>query len=216
MFQKTNKLSKKIMFDQTTINKTIKVYNDNAKDYASKFDKWPRPKELKKVFGLCHKTNPRVLELGCANGKDIKEILKRTNNYLGADGAGRLLNIAKNKFPQVNFQISKFEDLNFPEKKFDIVLDFVSLFHLDRRKLGDIINKIYLWLDHDGLLLICAKKGDYKKIINHDQGGKVQYYYQPSDILNLAKDKFNQNYLKIENRYGHDWFTIILKKKEVK
>ncbi len=198
------------------LNKTIKVYNDNAEDYASKFDEWPRPKELRKVFDLCHKSNPRVLELGCSNGKDVEEILRKTNNYLGIDGAESLLNIAQNKFPEVKFQASRFEDLCFSDRQFDIVLDFCSLFHLNKKESKKIINKIYLWLDTDGLLLICAKKGNYQKNVNHAQGGKIQYYYQPTDILNLAKDKFIQNDFKIENRYGHDWFTIILKKKALK
>lgn len=195
------------------MNRNLQIYSDNAIVYANKFDKWPRTNDIKRIFSFCLKQNPRVLELGCANGKDIKEILKSTNNYLGVDGAKGLLDIARGKYPKVNFLFEDFRNLCFADASYDIILDFASLFHLEKIELKAIIAKIYHWLDKNGLLLICAEKGNYQKIIKKDQDNKIQYLYQRKDILDTTKNQFEEIYFREENRFGLDWFTIILKKR---
>ena len=113
-------------------NRNIEIYNQSAKEYAEKFIKaGPRINDVNHLFELSGKNNPRVLELGCANGRDIEEIFKKTDNYLGVDGSEELLKLAILRNPQVEFLLSDFNDLNFGKNSFDIVIDFASLFHLD-------------------------------------------------------------------------------------
>ena len=150
--------------------------------------------------------------MGCANGRDAKEILKRTKNYIGVDGAKKLLEIAINENPNGNFQLLDFRDLEFEENSYDIVIDFDSLFHFDKRDLKKMLEKIHKWLDINGFFMMYAKFGDYQKIINNQQQGKVQYLYKPRDIVMLAENKFKLISQETIDRFNKKWFTIILQK----
>ncbi len=190
----------------------LKIYNSDASLYAFKFNKFNRIKDIVKIFFLCKIDNPKVLELGCANGRDAKEILKRTDNYLGVDGAEKLLDIAKIENPNANFILSDFRDLKFDPNSFDIVIDFDSLFHFDKDDLKEMISHIYEWLNPGGLFMMDAKFGAYQKVVNHEQSDKIQYLYQPKDILELSEGKFELIHEEIIDRFDKKWFTIILKK----
>lgn len=190
----------------------LKIYNSDASLYAFKFNKFNRKQDIEQIFSLCKKNDPRVLELGCANGRDAKEILKLTSNYTGVDGAQKLLDISRHEMPKVNFILSDFRDLKFDKKSFDIIIDFDSLFHFEKDDLKKMLDNIYQWLEDDGLFLMDAKFGTYQKIINLEQNGKVQYLYEPQDIINLSEGKLKVIFEEIRNRYDKDWFMIILKK----
>ena len=114
------------------MDKNLEIYNSDASLYAFNFNKFNRVKDIDHIFSLCKKDLPRVLELGCANGRDGKEILKRTKQYIGVDGAENLLNIAKKEVPTGEFILANFKDLDFNANSFDIIIDFDSLFHLDK------------------------------------------------------------------------------------
>ena len=190
----------------------LKIYNSDASLYAFKFNKFNRKQDIDQIFSLCKKNKPRVLELGCANGRDAKEILQLTPDYIGVDGAEKLLDIAKHEMPEANFILSDFRDLKFDKKSFDIIIDFDSLFHFEKNDLKKMLDNIYQWLDDDGLFLMGAKCGNYQKIVNPEQSGKVQYLYEPQDIIDLSEGKFDLVFEEIRNRYDKDWYLIILKK----
>ena len=195
-------------------NRNIDIYNKGAKDYAEKFTKaGPRVNDVNHLFELSVKNNPRVLELGCANGRDIEQILAHTNDYLGVDGSEELLKLAINKNPQVEFLLSDFNDLNFGQNSFDVVVDFASLFHLDEIEFKNILDKIYGWLSDDGVMVANGKYGDYRQVIMADQDGKIQYLYNAEKIKELIGGKFEIIEEKIENLRGQDWYTIFLRKK---
>ena len=83
---------------------TIETYNKSAKQLADKFDSLGTyAVDIEEVFDLVKKANPKVLEIGCANGRDALEILKRTNDYIGIDIAEQLIDIARRKIPRAKF-----------------------------------------------------------------------------------------------------------------
>lgn len=190
----------------------IKIYNLDAEKYAAKFNQFSRVDDIDRLFSLIKIANARVLELGCANGRDAKEILKHTHNYIGVDGAENLLKIAKNEVKDGKFILNDFRKLNFKPNSFDIIIDFDSLFHLDKQELRKVLLNIYDWLSDDGLFLMDGKFGDYQKIVNPKQHDKEQYLYRSEDILRLSDNKFKMVYQEIVERFNKKWFTIILKK----
>ena len=58
-----------------------------------------------------------------------------------------------------------------------------------------------------------AKYGPYQKIVNSKQQGKIQYLYEPKDIVDLSENKFKLVFEEIIDRFDKKWFTIILQKK---
>ena len=195
------------------MNRTIQDYDKYAKDLAEKFDKiGTRVNDIRKLFSFNKKKNPRVLELGCAHGRDAQEILKHTSNYIGVDASEGLLNIAKNRLPQAEFICQEFHKLEFPDNSFDVVIEFASIMHYDKTGLKEIFQNIYQWLTSDGLLMISMKEGKYSKLLSKGHGERTQYVYEIDDIKQMTKSRFK--ILDIEKTHFRDqnWFTAILKK----
>ena len=62
---------------------TIETYNATAENMAKKFsDIGTRVEDIIQVFSYIQKDIPKVVEIGCGNGRDASEILKHTPNYL--------------------------------------------------------------------------------------------------------------------------------------
>lgn len=195
------------------MNKTIQSYDKYAKELAEKFDKiGVRTKDIEKIFSHARKRNPRVLELGCAHGRDAQEIIKRTNHYVGVDASGELLKIAQKRLPKAKFICQVFDKLKFPDNSFDIIIDFASIMHYDRIGLKKIFENSYNWLADNGVMMISMKEGKYKKFLSRDYGKRTQYCYEISDIEKMIKNLFE--IINIDKTHLKDqvWFTMILKK----
>ena len=76
---------------------TINTYDNSAEALAKKFDeRGARILDIEETLSFIKTDNPHVFEIGCGNGRDALEILKRTNNYLGE------MNDSKNNVHVIN------------------------------------------------------------------------------------------------------------------
>lgn len=195
------------------MNKTIQDYDKYAKDLADKFDRiGVRANDIKKLFSYHKKKNPRVLELGCAHGRDASEILRYTSNYIGVDASEELLRIAQDKLPKVKFIRQTFDKLKFSERSFDIIIEFASIMHYDKIDLRRISHNVHKWLDEEGLLMISMKEGKYSKFFSKGYGQRVQYTYEIDDIKVMIENLFEIINIEKAHLRNQSWFTMILRK----
>ena len=161
---------------------------------------------------MVKKENPTVLELGCGNGRDAQEILKKTNDYCGIDISEELLKLAKNRLPEAHLELGDISSFDFP-KGLDVVFAFASLIHITKEEFKDVLNKLYEALNKDGVIRISLKYSpEYKEITQSDEFGTRTYYlYSPEDIQELA-DRFE--ILKSEIIEGREakWLEVLLQK----
>ena len=192
---------------------TIESYNKNASAFAKKFNVIGiRIDDIKRAFSYIKKDNPKVIEVGCGNGRDAKEILKYTSDYLGIDISEELIKIAKENIPDTKFEVADFETFNFPEN-IDIVFAFASLIHSDWDNNKKILDKAYKVLNNKGIFYISLKYGDYKEVIKKDELGIRTYYlYTPEEVERLADKKYKTIYKDIQYLMKQKWFTIVLQK----
>lgn len=120
------------------VKKTIAVYNAKAKEYASKLDDYaPRP-EQDKFISLIPKTGV-VLDAGCGPGRDSEYFFQRGLSVTGVDLSKKLLEIAKNRVPQVKFLKQDLRKLKFPSNHFDGIWACASLLHLKREEIPTVL-----------------------------------------------------------------------------
>ncbi len=194
---------------------TQETYDKSADLMAVEFNcVGPRIEDIDRAFYFVGKFNPFVLEIGCGNGRDAREILERTNQYIGIDSSYSMIKLARQTAPHGSFIIIDAEDFEFFSlQQIDIVYSFVSLSHFNKEALKNIFQQIYEKLNKGGVIYISLKYGAYREVIKDDEYGKrVFYYYLPEDIKNVAGKKFKTVY---ENKFtsrGKEWFTLALKK----
>ena len=194
--------------------KTIDIYNKHAQDLAVYFDGiGSRVNDVKQALSFVEKDNPKVIEVGCGNGRDAKSILQYTHDYAGFDASFGMVSIARKSIPGVSFEVSDFLTYKYPQR-IDIIFAFASLLHSSKVKIHKFFRKVSPHMSSGGIIYISLKYGDYHKEIKKDKfGSRLFYFYTPEDIKTLAGVKYEFLYTD-SSIIGHtQWFVIILRKK---
>jgi SAM-dependent methyltransferase len=194
---------------------TIQTYNRSAKALAEYFRGiGPRKKYIDKAFELAGSPEDAyVLEIGCGDGRDAKEIVKRASCYTGFDISEELIKLAKKHVPKAKFIVADAVDYNYP-KKLDIVFAFASLLHLDVEETRTVLQKVNAVLNPKGIFYISLKYAPhYKEYLKVDEHGTRMFYlYNPEIIQSLAGEGFSVLHTLREKRGQTEWFEIALQK----
>lgn len=109
------------------LQKTQKDYNLIASDYSrTRSFLLPDIQELAN-YAL---SGEKILDSGCGNGWLFEILKEKKVEYYGVDFSEKLIEIAKKKFPQGNFQVENALKLSFPDNYFDKVYSISVLHHL--------------------------------------------------------------------------------------
>ncbi len=192
---------------------TIETYNRTAVEMAQKFNQiGTRVSDIEHVLSLVDKKNPKILEIGCGNGRDAAEIIKHTENYLGIDVSSEMIRLAREAVPNARFSVADSEMYEF-ESSIDVIFAFASLLHTPRETLKIIFDRAYTALNPGGVFFISVKYGPYQEIAKQDEFGERYFYlYTPDDLLAAAGPRYKALSQTITNVREQKWVEIILQK----
>ncbi|MDZ7785943.1 MAG: class I SAM-dependent methyltransferase [Candidatus Saccharibacteria bacterium] len=198
---------------------TVDTYNKSAKELAEYFRGiGSRVKDIEKALELAGNTNnPKVLEIGCGDGRDAKEIVKRTKSYLGFDISEELIKLAKVHAPGGKFVVADAVRFNYGKDNYDVVFAFASLLHLNKSEVGDVLQKVHVALKENGVFYVSLKLANtYEEKVKDDKFGKrMFYFYNPQVIKELAGDAYevvdeDGGFVTVGNT---KWFEMALRKR---
>jgi trans-aconitate methyltransferase len=192
---------------------TIQTYSQSAQALAEKFDRLgARTSDIEEVFALLSKDDPRVLEIGCGNGRDAEVIHAKTNAYLGIDASEGLVALAQTKVPDAKFQVADVETYVFPSG-LDAVFAFASLIHSPKEVLRDVFVKIFDALNPGGLFRLSMKCSDvYREVTKQDEfGTRTYYHYSPEDLVGLDS-RFVVLKCVTQEYQNQTWVEVLLQK----
>jgi SAM-dependent methyltransferase len=172
---------------------TIESYDKHAKELAEYFKGiGSRVAYIEKALELAGNPNqPRIVEVGCGDGRDTRAIVERAAWYQGFDPSTGMLDIAKEQLPGTDFVIDDIQHYEFPAN-LDVVFAFASLLHVPKADLPAAFRKIHVALKDGGVLFLTVKERDkYELEIKEDQFGERMFYYYTSEVIkDLAGDIF--------------------------
>jgi len=109
------------------LEKTNEDYNKIADDFSrTRSFLWDGLKPLSEHT----KPGDKVLDLGCGNGRLLQIFEGKNIDYFGIDNSEKLIEVAKKKYPDYNFQIADAFNLPFPENFFDKIYSIAVLHHI--------------------------------------------------------------------------------------
>jgi len=192
------------------LEKTKENYNLIAKEFsATRREIW---EELNFLFENL-KEREKVLDLGCGNGRWYKVFRQKKVNYFGLDNSEKLIEIAKEKFPDAKFFVGDALNLPFENNFFDKVYSIALLHHIPseyfREKLlkeakrvlkpGGILiltcwrihrlREIFFLLKYTVLKLVGKSKLDFKDFFLPWGKKMLRYYhfFSKRELENLVK-----------------------------
>lgn len=195
----------------------IKIYDNSAQDLAKYFSSiGARVDDIELGLKLADadKKSSTVIEIGCGDGRDAIEIVKRVGQYEGFDPSKGLLEIAKKNLPNTSFVVADALSYIYPQNV-DVIFAFASLLHVNKTDLAKVFKKVTKSLRTGGVFYISLKEQKaYTEEIKKDQyGERMFYFYNTRLIKELAGNLFTTSH-EVHYSVGEtDWFTVALKKK---
>lgn len=139
------------------LSKTKEDYNLIAHDFSSKREGiW---EEIRFLFNDYLISKDKVLDLGCGNGRYYLAVKEKYAEYFGIDGSEELIKIAKDKYPEANFQQSDAFNLPFADNFFNKIYSIAVFHHIPSLELRiDFLKEAKRVLKPGGLLILTAWK----------------------------------------------------------
>lgn len=195
---------------------TVETYNKSAKQLAEYFRGiGPRKKYIDIAFEAAGSPqNAKVVEIGCGDGRDAKEIVRRTEQYMGLDISGELLKLARKHVPDGKFILADVAEFDFPNQ-LDIIFAFASLLHLNKEEVERVLARAHKALRAGGVFYISLKhRPEYTEEVKEDQyGRRLFYFYNPELITELAGGGYEVAKA-WQEVVGHTpWLEMVLRKK---
>jgi SAM-dependent methyltransferase len=192
---------------------TIDTYNKTAERMAEKFiGLGARVADIEEVFALIQTPEPNVVEIGCGNGREAEEILKRTNRYLGMDISESMIQLAKQKAPRGMFVIADIESYDLPSD-IDIIFAFASLLHVPKESLRRVLEDGMKALRPGGVFRISLKYADqYEESTREDEFGVRTYYLYSEDDIKSLNPGFEVIKMARNDLRGQEWLEVIFRK----
>jgi cyclopropane fatty-acyl-phospholipid synthase-like methyltransferase len=118
----------------------------------------PRAEWRNELFDRLHE-HARVLELGCGNGDDARELAQRFE-VTGVDVSAEQIRRARAAVPGATFLQADFTEVELPTASFEAVASFYVFNHVPRERLEPLYERIHSWLAPGGLLLAALGVSD--------------------------------------------------------
>jgi len=172
-----------------------KEYNKLSKYYDALHHRKDYETEANFFIGLIKKykksRGKKLLDVACGTGEHIK-YLKKNFDCEGIDLSVELIKIAKEKNPNLEFNVQNMKKLDL-KKKFDVItLLFSSIAYLkNKNEIIKTLKKFYNHLEVGGVLIIetLYLKESFKEIKNHIRG----YLNNSFSIKRIIDISINKN-----------------------
>lgn len=182
---------------------TIEWYNQNAQKYAQVNAGVADLDQIEEFASLLPE-GARVLDAGCAAGRDSNLLHQKGLEVVGLDISSGLLAIAQESFPAIKFVEGNFLALPFPNDSFDGVWAHQSILHLETpHAVITALSEFYRVLKSGGVLLVLVKAqtGDEKTAIVTDafSGHDRFFRYFTPDELKQYLEKVGFQLIRLEH-----------------
>lgn len=133
-----------------------KLYNEQAHTFSKNQLLYAPVQKLKQnIYAyLGDLKNKKILFVGCADGHECSRALELGAQVTGIDVSDKLIDAAKEHYPEAQFFVMDQAELTFSDKSFDIVISmFTVMYTEDLKKLFKEFRRV---LKKDGTIMIAA------------------------------------------------------------
>ena len=174
--------------DYVSVNRNF--YEENAGAYARNTVQMLDLEWLEK-FASHVRPGGKILDVGCASGRDSAWFASRGFDVVGIDISESLVEMATNSVPNAHFAVMDLMNLDFPDESFDGIWCSCVLLHISRTDAPIAVQKMASKLRPEGILYILVKEGNTEGLEEDDRyhnAVKFSSYFEVSEIRTMLKD----------------------------
>lgn len=177
------------------IKKTIRSYEEKGEDYTDRTSEGGnrefQEKMMDKTLKILNTNKPRIIDLGCGDGRDTAYFREKGLDVTGIDLSNEMISIARKKYPDNTFLQMDMRDTIFPDDTFNCAWASASIIHFPKKELSHVEKEVYRILEPEGIFAFSFKVGEgegYEKTETMEDNERYFSYYTLEDIkkaLNL-------------------------------
>ena len=145
------------------IEKNIRTYDEIARRYCEitekDGDRAFQEDMLERTLDFLP-SKPRMIDLGCGDGRDTDHLRRQGVDVVGIDISTKMIDLAREKYPECAFLHSDMRDTVFPEDTFQGAWASASLSDIPKSELSSAEKEIYRILEKGGIFCFSFKVGD--------------------------------------------------------
>jgi len=181
------------------VKSTIDFYDQNIDEYVAKTSGLHDDEWIEKFVSPLPR-NGKILDVGCAFGRDVKIFDQKGFDTTGIDLSSQMIKKAQSMYSKGEFQTMDMTNLAFDNGAFDGIWCSATLLHLTKADTVKALQEMNRVLKPKGYLYLNLKKGTGEKTISddrYDNADKFYAYYTKEEIQKLLSDsKFSTNEIK--------------------
>jgi 2-polyprenyl-3-methyl-5-hydroxy-6-metoxy-1,4-benzoquinol methylase len=206
---------------------SVRRFNEFAEEYASHFDNVSGYIEhLSHFCNLIRTNNPYILELACGPG-NVTRFLKShfsESRILAIDLAPKMIEIARNALPDVDFRVMDVRAISEFQEKFDAVMCSFCLPFLSNEDAAKLIADCSALLNPSGVIYLSTMEGEENRAgfettsFSGDSEIYFNYHRQKDLEDSFAKNGFEirqvklQDYIEPDGSVTTDMIFIAIKR----
>lgn len=179
-----------------------------------------------------HKRRGAVLDLGCDDGMNAIFFARHGYEGHGIDSHAETIKRAKacasktGVSESTHFRIGDVFNLPYPERFFDVVIDFGCFHHIPKTKWTDYLQSILRVMKPDALLMLTVYTLRDKHVPNRTRQyvthqGHYDYFFSKKDIKEIFEKHFDILSLTEENlitptQLKHSFYHVYMRRKQPK
>jgi len=145
------------------IERTTRTYDEIAEEYCRITEKEGDRKFQKKMLDKTLNflpSNPRIIDLGCGDGRDTQYLQEKGADVVGIDISKGMIDLARKKYTGCAFLLSDMRDTIFPDDTFQGAWASTSLSNIPKSELSSAEKEIYRILEQNGVFCFSFKIGE--------------------------------------------------------
>lgn len=169
------------------LKKTIEFYDTHVAEYIKKTKNLRKVEWLTKFISYL-KPKEKILDIGCAFGRDTVFFVEKGFNTYGIDLSLKMIEKARELLPEAKFFVMDILDLKFNDEFFDGIWCSATLLHISKKDILKALNEVKRVLKQNGVLFFNVKEGEGERIVKDEryEGAERFYsYFTESEIKEL-------------------------------
>lgn len=155
---------------------TQQFYESHVREYEEQTLNLSPQSFLQKFMGALPPSG-RILDVGCAYGRDSAVLADHGFKVTGIDYAVALIERAKERLPSVEFLVADMRRLPFDSGSFDGIWAYMSLLHLQKSEVPAVLKGFAHILDPKGVFALSMKVGQGEGYISDRRYDGVKKYF---------------------------------------
>ena len=159
-----------------TSDSTKEFYEKYADDFEEKTKERQKENWIESFTKLLP-SNGKVLDLGCAYGRDSETFSQKGFEVVGVDFSEAFIAKAKQRVPQAKFIAGDIREVAFGKKEFDGVWASAILLHISKEDTEKVLNNLHDSLQAGGVIFLGMYLGEGEGLVKDNRYEGVEKYY---------------------------------------